>query len=146
MTTRSLPVIVAGIVGIGFGLVGGYLLSAPQPCPFPFGRKFGVGTQTFVDGPFVEFLISKARPEVQGEWTLHLINDVGFYLKKFSDAPIFPRQSGSLYVLRAQPDPWNVDAEALDFLRELITLGIVEHGGYWGTWDALRRRMQEVIP
>ena len=121
MTTRSLPVIVAGIVGIGFGLVGGYLLSAPQPCPFP-------------------------RPEVQGEWTLHLINDVGFYLKKFSDAPIFPRQSGSLYVLRAQPDPWNVDAEALDFLRELITLGIVEHGGYWGTWDALRRRMQEVIP
>ena len=105
-----------------------------------------MGAQTFVDGPFVDFLSSKARPDVREEWTLHQISDVGFFLKKFSDAPIFPRQTGSLYILRDKPDQWNVDAEALAFLGELVTLGVVEHGGYWRTWDDVRRKMREATP
>ena len=146
MSTRSLPVIAAHLVGIGFGLVSGYLLATPRPCPFPAGRRFGVGTQTFVDEPFVELLTARTRPDRREEWTLYVLNDVGFFLKKFSGEPIFPQQTGALYMLRDEPDRWNVDAEAQDFLRELITLGVVQNGGFWRTWDDVQRRMREVTP
>ena len=145
MSTRHLPWITANLVGAAFGLVGGYLLARPDRCRFPAGRLFGVGAQVFVDGPFVEYLASRTRPERHEEWTLYRLREVGFFLKTFSAAPILRRQTGPLYVLRNEKDQWNVDREAREFLTELVHLGVIESGGYWRSWNEVPRD-REVTP
>lgn len=145
MSTRSLPWIAANLVGVAFGLVGGYLLARPDRCRFPAGRMFSVGAQVFVDGPFVEYLASRTRPQPLGEWTLYRLRDVGFFLKEFNTAPILRRQTGPLYLLRDEKGQWNVDAAARDFLTELVHLGVIELGGHWRSWDEVPRN-REVTP
>jgi len=145
MSTRHLPWITANLVGAAFGLAGGYLLARPARCRFPAGRLFSVGAQIFVDGPFVEYLASRTRPEPHGEWTLYRLREVGLFLKAFSTAPILRRQTGPLYVLRNEKDQWNVDREAREFLTELVHLGVIESGGYWRSWNEVPRD-REVTP
>lgn len=129
--------VVANIVGVGLGLVGGYLLAKPKPCDPSAGSLFVVGENTYVDAPFVALLGSNLKRESRGEWTVYLLRDVGIHIQRVSERTLLPGQVGALYLVRDEEGHGGNDAAVQHVLLDLVRLGTLRGGQFWNSWETV---------
>ena len=148
MAVSRLHVAVGSLVGLGVGLVGGYLLRAPPtPCPplpepprpeLPVGHYYVIGEDIYVDEGFVRWLLARVSLEREGTWLALQLATFKVYLADLRRVPwhfYFEGQIGRRFLVRTEDN--DNDREAVRFLEALVTIGVLGEGGRWSSWDEL---------
>lgn len=138
--------VVAHLVGLAAGLVGGFFLGRPaadgRSTPMPrasVGRLYRVDSETYIDGAFIEFLRPRinAHPSASGDWTIFGFRNFGLFVQSLSEASLLPGQHGPLYMVRhvlGDTSQATNDSEAHALLQDLVDLGLLEFGGVFRSW------------
>lgn len=133
MTPRG-ALALGATLGLGAGLLGGYLIQRRLDEAPHVAVLWRVGRDVFVDQRFLDWLAADIPPRTRGEWTSFEHSKVAIHLLSISDRRLLPGQLGPLFQIRDLHDDAN-DADVEVLLAWLVRLGVVHEAGTWLTWD-----------
>jgi len=138
-------------LSVGMGFVGG-MMHTRRSVATVVGRLYEIDGDVFIDGGLVDFLTPRANSHetipcsevlpCPGHWTALRFRAAALFVKKLHDRALLPRQRGALFAVRrlsGDSAEARGDREVMNFLQEMIDLGLVDRVGRWKSWgDVLK--------